>query len=480
MMGIVQRRKAKNNQDEVENLLDESKTASYGGKEYNVIKSIVLAIILTAILYCATTMMKSSQVDQQMKGDAFAVSIDFAKDETGSKYSLGIHQVAVSILNTCTKPKIWLRIVGDALVDVPLSKSKAMGTSDWLGSFTVPMEGSYKVEARWKGCEGGDSTNEVKQYEFRAAGKAAYSPKDVGGVSFTDGAWIAADKIKANKDIKASPSFSSQYLWADPAKVIEGKEMTVLEGREKSIVLKESTVTDDVGFYAFQQLSNYEVVCWVGSKSAEDIWGSFKALRAQVFPHQRPFKFHYYPATSFVDPDKDWKDNNYVRKCKHILVSLDEPEEPLSQMEYKEQVTTFIKHLLNAFDEEHTFPALIWMFTTMESPIDAKNCHDTFMERTTDHPCNDVLKDMFKSSPFPSRVRLLDNTDLTSVKMGEDRESVLAAVALRIFVFVGHQVKAWRDIGQSGGIEGLTKNGVTEPNYELVRYDWTQKLDAAI
>jgi hypothetical protein len=64
--------------------------------------------------------------------------------------------------------------------------------------------------------------------------------------------------------------------------------------------------------------------------------------------------------------------------------------------------------------------------------------------------------------------------------MGEDRESVLAAVALRIFVFVGHQVKAWRDIGQSGGIKGLTKNGVTEPNYELVRYDWTQKLDAAI
>ena len=479
-MGIVQRRKANNNQDEVENLLDESKTASYGGKEYNVIKSIVLAIILTAILYCATTMMKSSQVDQQMKGDAFAVSIDFAKDETGSKYSLGIHQVAVSILNTCTKPKIWLRIVGDALVDVPLSKSKAMGKSDWLGSFTVPMEGSYKVEARWKGCEGGDSTNEVKQYEFRAAGKAAYAPKDIGGVSFINGAWIAADKIKANKDIKASPSFSSQYLWADPAKVIEGKEMTVLEGREKSIVLKESTVTDDVGFYAFQQLSNYEVVCWIGSKSAEDIWGSFKALRAQVFPHQRPFKFHYYPATSFVDPDKDWKDNNYVRKCKHILVSLDEPEEPLSQMEYKNQVTTFIKHLLNAFDEEHTFPALIWMFTTMESPIAAKNCHDTFMERTTDHPCNDVLKDMFKSSPFPSRVRLLDNTDLTSVKMGEDRESVLAAVALRIFVFVGHQVKAWRDIGQSGGIEGLTKNGVTEPNYELVRYDWTQKLDAAI
>jgi hypothetical protein len=233
-------------------------------------------------------------------------------------------------------------------------------------------------------------------------------------------------------------------------------------------------VADDTAFYEFTQLSNYEVVCWIGSKSAEDIWGSFKSLRGQLFPHQRPFKFHYYPATSFTqpDPDKGWSTS--FRKCKHILISLDEPDEPLSQLEYKNQVTTFINHLLNAFDEEHTFPALIWMFTTMESPVDTKNCHDAYMERTsTEHPCNDVLKSMFRSSPFPSRVRLLDNTDLTSAKMGEDRESILAAIALRVFVFVGHQVKVWRDVGQVGGIKGLTKNGVTEPNYELVSYDWT-------
>jgi hypothetical protein len=47
-------------------------------------------------------------------------------------------------------------------------------------------------------------------------------------VSFTNGAWIAAGKVKYDKDISALSSFTGQqYLWTDPAKVAEGKEMTV-------------------------------------------------------------------------------------------------------------------------------------------------------------------------------------------------------------------------------------------------------------
>lgn len=48
---------------------------------------------------------------------------------------------------------------------------------------------------------------------------------------------------------------------------------------------------------------------------------------------------------------------------------------------------------------------------------------------------------------------------------------------MRIFVLVGKQVEIWRDAGISGGINGQTQNGVTKPNFELVRYDWSQKLD---
>jgi len=504
MMGLINRKK-QHQHSKSEDPSDQTENSSLKTRDdcnNNVVKQFFIALLLAPVLYYTfviASSIREADISRQnarkydfnwsQERDGLSLIINFGSDDdvSGLPYNLGPHRVAVSLyreqdlVNCQDNLPVRLRIIGDALLEIPLSKSESYIKEEWkyedylTGSFSLPIEGSYKVEATWEGCAAGSPSKETREYDFKVVGKKEYTPKIVDGVSFTNGAWIAAGKVKYDKIISASPSFTGQqYLWADPVKVAEGKEMTVLEGREKSIVLKESIVADDTSFYEFTQLSNYEVVCWIGSKSAEDIWGSFKSLRGQLFPHQRPFKFHYYQATSFTqpDPDKGWSTS--FRKCKHILISLDEPDEPLSQLEYKNQVTTFINHLLNAFDEERTFPALIWMFTTMESPVDTKNCHDAYMARSsTEHPCNVVLKSMFRSSPLPSQVRLLDNTDLTSTKMGEDRESILAAIALRVFVIVGHQVKAWRDEGQVGGLKGLTKNGVTESNYELVSYDWT-------
>ena len=58
-----------------------------------------------------------------------------------------------------------------------------------------------------------------------------------------------------------------------------------------------------------------------------------------------------------------WKANTGFRQCKHILVSLDELDVAVPQRDYVDQVETFVKHLFKAFDAEHTFPALIWLFT---------------------------------------------------------------------------------------------------------------------
>ena len=50
----------------------------------------------------------------------------------------------------------------------------------------------------------------------------------------------------------------------------------------------------------------------------------------------------------------------------------------------------------------------------------------------------------------------------------------MVAIALRTFIVVGKQVKAWCDAGMSGGAKGLTKTGVTTPNYPLKIHDWSQ------
>ena len=61
----------------------------------------------------------------------------------------------------------------------------------------------------------------------------------------------------------------------------------------------------------------------------------------------------------------------------------------------------------------------------------------------------------------------MDNTDISQPRKGQGLDEVMVAIVLKTFIVVGKQVKVWRDAGMSGGIKGLTKNGVTRPNYPL-------------
>jgi len=204
-----------------------------------------------------------------------------------------------------------------------------------------------------------------------------------------------------------------------------------------------------------------------------DIRKAFLDLRGQVRAGQRPFKFHYHRITSFENPDRHWDigSKRGFRKCKHVLVALDEPGEPTSQAVYRKQVTTFVGHLLNVVNDT-TFP--IWLYSVNEPPSRATNCYKPYMRRTTDHPCNDVLKDLCRpgATSFPSQVHFLDNTDVTNPQFnGENRADVLAVVAMRTFVIIAKGVADWRTIGQHGAIDGLHRNGTVEPNFELVPYE---------
>ena len=160
----------------------------------------------------------------------------------------------------------------------------------------------------------------------------------------------------------------------------------------------------------------------------------------------------------------------------------DAKKEYLSYNEYLSQITTFINHLIKAFDE--TFP--IWIFSIMEPPMLANNCFNTTTDgekilttiQNNEHPCNILLKNLINrqdgtSSVFPNRVRLLDNTDLSLAHWERsEHNSIVATVALRIFVLVGQKVNEWRSVGQRGTVKGLVRNGITEPNFELIPYNF--------
>jgi len=439
----------------------------------NFFTKIVLGLLLFPVIFSSLKHVQLFDSSTPLKGVGYDIKIDFAKAKDNSN-SLGPHHISVSIGTRCKNAPFWVRVVGDALLYVTLTEEEP---GRWAGSFTLPMEGKYQLESNWLPCDGeGKSESKYQEFEVTESNKSSPTEGNDNDNLFPISAWVTSEKVKiADSETK----IENKYQWANLDKVTQGKDMTPLTGANNSIVLKESVVKDESTFYSsFQHVSNYELVCWFGSKSAESIRAAFLALRPQTFGHQRPFKFHYYPSTNFATPDSAWDHDKKgtFRKCKHILISVDELDEPLSQLEYKKQVTTFISHLLKAFDEENTFPAYVWMFTVNEPPIGTKNCHSPYLKKTTDHPCNDVLKDIFKASSFPPRVQLLDNTDISLPGKDQWIDDTFAAIALRIFVIVGKGVKMWRDAGISGGIKGVTTNGVLKPNFDLVPYDFSTLL----
>ena len=452
-----------------------------------------LLMSITAILFKPSANVQSIGYRIKIQRSEFVLFVDL-RDQT------------VTLVTKCDPKQnyggtLYLWLEGDALVYIPLYQKKQKEWSvwnQWHGTMDLPLEqGQYQLKSLWTGCkdefEYPEEDTLLPWTTFERMDKGSSSSTTIRSnnndtsyhTMFPQSQWIQWNIWKDLVETKqhAEPPASSllpkdkDYVWIDP----QAKTLSLIEQDNTSLFLfKESSLKSETEFYEFHKLSNYELVCWIGSASARDSHSAFLSLRPHLFPHQRPFKFHLYPSYNFDQPDQTWGDDTShnglkqkFRKCKHILVSLDEPETPLSQCEYKEKVTTFIHHLETAFPDL-TFP--IWIFTTLESPLHTHNCHSEcmYLPRSTNHPCNDVLKDLFASSPFSSRVQLLDNTDISSAMtiMNKSMLQLQYLVALRIFVIVGKKVKEWRMVQQEGRIDGLYRGNHVEPNFDLIAYDW--------
>jgi hypothetical protein len=269
-----------------------------------------------------------------------------------------------------------------------------------------------------------------------------------------------------NKDNLVLP----EYMWLDP-KARPGTLIRLDHENFQTTISQNATFTKQNGMYKFLEVGNYELVCFWGSRTMFDIRERFMSIRGMIAGYQRPFKFHYYNVTNLVDPDRDWtqQQKEYCRKCKHIFLSVEELDPILSQKEFLEQMETFVGNLQKLMNDE-TFP--IWILSNTEPPMMASNCHSPTLPRSTNHPCNDALRHLFRKEAFQRRVHFMDNTDIALPQFGQNRDEALANIALRIFVTVGKGVSDWRAMGQQGLIDGLHRNGTVEPNFKLIPYNW--------
>jgi hypothetical protein len=416
--------------------------------------------------------------------------------------------------------------------------STASVVAVWRGNFTIPLPGTYAVDFRWwlsddnDGCgddNGATTTGKTSSsttttaLSFMAEVPPATVPQqpddddDDTNSLFANGVWMSQkllnNSVNSNNsnDLGSNSRRGSDYIWADP---VTAPSLDQDHAAEEYLhikdvgtaVAKHGTFRFPHNMYRFDELGNYELVCFWGGTIMHRIRTIFLHEKNILSKGQRPFKFHYYNITTRFQPqpDADWstEDKERCRKCKHIFLSIDDIIDNRndnnktgtfsSQVEFETQLVNFVLHLQQLMNDP-TFP--IWILTTTNGPASKNNnraCHEQRKyPRSTDHPCNDVLKALFhprkQEEQLPSsrllfqpRVHLMDNTDLTlPLRLYDDdynnnmQDMLLANIALRIFVAVGKGVADWRQNGQQGLIDGLHRNGTVEPNFVLVPYDWS-------
>lgn len=381
-----------------------------------------------------------------MIDDKVKLVFDMNQISSGDVVGLGPHAMRVLIEGDCPQPRLHVRLHGDALVNIAIQ-------NDWSASFDMPVEGSYKVDAKWFGCEGSSSTpvSPAEAVAFTAK-EGGYAPRMVSSnsssPSFPTGFWLSKAKFPSQETIK------SDYVWL-PIEMRNSTLPTTFYQESKATTVMEGNPIPG----AFSKLSNYEVVCFVGSPSAAGAYHqAFLSLRAQISSAQRPFKFHYYKVTDFTKPDQHWTDRHMSRKCKHTLVSVDELDMDLSQQEYKQQVKEFLEGVVKCLHDD-TF--VVWMFTVNHVlPTSNRLCHSTSTTSQYHHPCNTALLELFQEKALPDWVKLLDNTDLSYAQ--PEAKDLVATIAMRIFALIGFKVELWRKVGQAGRVDGLHRNGQIE------------------
>ena len=386
-----------------------------------------------------------------MIGEDVRLSFNLAKAaDKKEAYTLGPHELKATVLKPdCKYPRIALRLKGEALVFIPLEQSGSI----WSADFYVSEAGKYELDARWYGCDNFDRnasttyTSLSLPLSFSFVGSSSESPPQLVESQtpqkiFPIGFWQCSAALPG--------SIKSDCVW-----IAVGSPVHTYY--EASSALGQASLVKEgnpVSLSGLQALSNYEVVCWVGTQTAEFAREAFLSLREQLAPGQRPFKFHYNKINDLSNPELFMNVKRMTRKCKQTFVMVDELE--VSQAEFKKQVISFL-HGIEKCMHDPTWS--IWMFTV--NSMSPKACHSP-VNRTSYHPCNDALFEIFDSKVLPSNVRLVDNTDISNPQMGENPKDVAATIAMRTAALIGKQVDTWRAAGQHAAKEGLFRNGVLE------------------
>ena len=208
-------------------------------------------------------------LELQRASDADAVT-------TGPQHQA--HVFVTTSEDACPFPRFGVRLVGPALVPVLLEQQPHEQVYRWIGSFHIPVAGSYRVETQWYECQERREGTMTEEYttsssplEFIAVGPLslpATNRQPTESHLFTNSVWLPTEDTTFIDRKTEGPVVLPDYMWLDPT--LENPlehDFLFLKQESQNVsttVSKGGTFTEEHGMYKFSEVGNYELVCFLG------------------------------------------------------------------------------------------------------------------------------------------------------------------------------------------------------------------------
>ena len=413
---------------------------------------------------CIYAYIYSCDLDLSENLNGAVISTQVVKGLRGSPDSIRVHVRR----DRCRAPALRARLIGPDLYLLPLAPVAAGSKRVHLFRGDISTElsaGKYQVEVTLMDCGGSKSSTSIGSTCIVTASyeKMQYSTRNV----TQPWRWTKICNLEQAATTLQRGICSQGYIFAGSDYLAMDEDIITLNDVS---IFKPRSLSQTIHY--FDQLSNYELVCWIGDHDAAIYFETFlKLYPAAGSRGQRPFKFKYLKLTNVYRPGEYIEGTETFVKCKILFISL-EVDEGISYEAYGQQVETLVGH----FQRSHPEPSLefpAYIITPRSSsqapnkPLCAHMSNSTI--RRWPHQiakCTEVLHQLVaRLAPFDRRVRLLEVSSETETfwQMYQSRDGISgdeldalisATVAFRCLEAIASQVKRWRNMSQIGVVQG--------------------------
>ena len=429
---------------------------------------------------------KSSNYDDVLVNATHPLSIDVPQSITHSR------KIKIAILREfCPHPIVNLRLVGPEIaLLLPLSLKNASYNAVHKLEVDIPTSlllGEYNVTATIIQC--GKVSNTIDTTHSAALASSS---------CIIESEWKHMLNFGSNNSSGCAwahlSSDTNEYVFTkvdrETNSIVTNNILTLKDGVKIAKLPSLDSSTDNSLIKSFEQLSNYELVCWLGDDDTKQYFQAFMGLYPSLSQGQRPFKFKYLKLDDISQPVKHFSetDHSTFNKCKIFFISygIDRFDAGVEPQTYKQEVKVLIGHITKLLNADRRYDRRAWFLSPRSNTVKMANCRESpVLGRTPDRiqAFTEVIRQIFheqnnRVNQSSAPLLFLDNSDITEAFWPSNSQQlelkIISIVAMGCMERIAQTVKEWRSNGQVGNIQGVMMNDGLIPNSELFKrpYNW--------